>query len=176
MPKYLQSIRRFGCSRVPASTSSRKQDYTYDNLNRLTDIDTTTDAPVNTHYKYKLSDRNAPNQSQYRTTLVSTEFIGLRAYSYTFDVLGNITKITEGTRANQQETTGSGYVTKVTYKYDSLNRFTRENNVYTNTTTVYTYCPRADQNTKSYESMLWDPLQARAQCITSCDDRVMLYL
>ncbi|MCL1791581.1 MAG: hypothetical protein FWG40_09610, partial [Peptococcaceae bacterium] len=110
-PAYFDNIQliKDNAPTTLASTFSRKQDYTYDNLNRLTDIDTTTDAPVNTHYKYKLSDRNAPNQSQYRTTLVSTEFIGLRAYSYTFDVLGNITKITEGTRANQQETTGSGY-------------------------------------------------------------------
>ncbi|MCL1791197.1 MAG: DNRLRE domain-containing protein, partial [Peptococcaceae bacterium] len=145
---YVYAQDNLPTSTTLASTSSRKQDYTYDNLNRLTDIDTTTDAPVNTHYKYKLSDRNAPNQSQYRTTLVSTEFIGLRAYSYTFDVLGNITKITEGTRANQQETTGSGYVTKVTYEYDALNQLTRENNVYTNTTTVYTYDQGGNITTK----------------------------
>ena len=67
---------------------------------------------------------NATNKT---TGLVSTYQNGSdNAYSYTYDDVGNITGITQGT-------------TSITYEYDAANRLTRENNQVTNQTVTYEY-------------------------------------
>ena len=67
---------------------------------------------------------NATNKT---TALVSTYQNGSNAaYSYTYDDVGNITSITQGS-------------TSIFYEYDAANRLTRENNQVTNKTIVYHY-------------------------------------
>ena len=61
------------------------------------------------------------------TTRVARETIDNVPHSYKYDVLGNITKIKRD---------GSTYRT---YEYDALGELTRENNVSSNETYVYTY-------------------------------------
>ena len=67
---------------------------------------------------------NATNKT---TGLVSTYQNGSdAAYSYTYDNVGNITSITQGS-------------TSISYEYDAASRLTRENNQVTNKTIVYHY-------------------------------------
>ncbi|MCL2654621.1 MAG: DNRLRE domain-containing protein [Coriobacteriia bacterium] len=119
--------------------TTRKIDYTHDALNRLQQTNLSLDAPLNQYYGYKLSDRNTTDQTQYRTTTLAYEFIGLRGYTYTYDSMGNLLTVREGVRANQDVNAGSGFATKISYQYDNLGQLIRENNVYTNKTTTWTY-------------------------------------
>ena len=67
---------------------------------------------------------NATNKT---TGLVATYQNGSDdAYSYTYDDVGNITSITQGS-------------TSISYEYDAANRLTRENNQVTNQTVTYEY-------------------------------------
>ena len=78
---------------------------------------------------------NATNKT---TALVSTYQNGSdAAYAYTYDAVGNITEITQGT-------------TSITYEYDAANRLIRENNGVTNQTIVY-----------DYTDDLWGNIQSR---------------
>jgi len=133
----------YGKDNLPSCTaltpSARKMNYTYDTLNRLKSTDITLDSPLNIYYNYRVSDRNATGDSFYRTTQLSSELIGLKAYAYVYDAAGNITAVKEGARTDQTETAGTGYVTKITYEYDNLGELTRENNVYTDKTTTWSH-------------------------------------
>jgi len=141
--RTVSTVYNYGDDNLPVFTklsgATRMYEYVHDSLNRLTDINLNTESPVNLHYYYRPSNRNTGTETSYRTTQIGTEMIGLRAYAYTYDVLGNITEIREGSRPNYDTNAGSNYAVKVSYVYDSLNRLTRENNVYKNKTTVYTY-------------------------------------
>ncbi len=61
------------------------------------------------------------------TTLVKTMKVGGNTYEYTYNDVGNITKVTKNGAEIQS------------YTYDNLNQLTRENNKETNETVVYTY-------------------------------------
>ncbi len=116
-------------------------DYSYDALNRLNLKTLTTDSPIYTNYLYKTSDRNGENQSKYRTTQLGGEIIDETSYSYTYNAVGNITKITTSTRANPNtsETAIGTRKNYRSYEYDDLSQLTRENNETGKKTKVWNY-------------------------------------
>ena len=59
-------------------------------------------------------------------SLLSAMSNGIESWSYEYDNVGNITKITSGTKV-------------ITYQYDELNQLIRENNGILGTTVLYTY-------------------------------------
>ena len=59
-------------------------------------------------------------------SLLSAMSNGIESWSYEYDNVGNITKITSGTKV-------------ITYQYDELNQLIRENNGVLGTTVLYTY-------------------------------------
>ena len=72
---------------------------------------------------------------------VPDPFIGDTAYRYTYDAVGNITKIEKGQRATSgsDATTATGYTTLAEYYYDFNYQLRRENNAQLNKTIMYTY-------------------------------------
>ena len=121
-----------------AVSSSRKIEYTYDSLGRLTGKNYTLGSPLKNNYIYPLSNRNAQGADLYRTTQLRYEFLGNTAYRYSYDAVGNIVRIQEGVRAGE-ENAATGLTEKITYEYDALGQLTRENNRYLNATVVYAY-------------------------------------
>ena len=95
---------------------------TYDAIGRLTNRALGLNTTYNTALTY------VPGNDTNKTTgLVATYQNGSdAAYSYTYDAVGNITGITQGT-------------TSIGYVYDTANRLIRENNQVTNQTIVYDY-------------------------------------
>ncbi len=109
--------------------------YTYDTLGRLnyTTLNFKNDATVKVDYTYANAANRSAEDVTYITSQISKEEIGDRGYAYTYDKVGNITKITE------KKTASGSYGNKATYTYDALGQLTRENNVDLNKTIVYTY-------------------------------------
>ncbi len=109
--------------------------YVYDTLGRLnyTTLNFKSDATVKLDYTYANAANRSADDVTYITSQISKEEIGDRGYAYTYDKVGNITKITE------KKTASGSYGNKVTYTYDALGQLTRENNVDLNKTIVYTY-------------------------------------
>ncbi len=97
--------------------------------------------PLYYNYVYKSSDRNGTDETLYRTTQISKEFIGNDVYIYDYDVLGNITSIKKATRSGDtaNSTSYTGATAYISYTYDDLGQLTRENNKVNNTTTLWTY-------------------------------------
>ena len=95
-----------------------KVSYTYDSLGRLTNKNV--NSVLNNNYSYIDVD------STKTTTLLSLLSTVAGTYSYTYDELGNIISINDGT-----------YTTS--YEYDELNQLVRENDQKANRTYVYTY-------------------------------------
>ncbi len=109
-------------------------EYDYDALGRMSKItlnNSSTDVLLS--YTYLDSARNEDNSTTYKTTQIGTETIGDRAYTYTYDKVGNITAITE------KKTGATGYTEKVTYTYDELGQLESENNVDLGQKIEYTY-------------------------------------
>jgi len=107
--------------------STRYATYDYDSLNRLNLRTFSTTKPLYNNYLYTTSARNANGSSNYRTTQLRTEIIADTAYRYTYDKVGNITKIEKGTRTNAgtSGTSVSGYTSYYSYQYDNLNQLTK---------------------------------------------------
>lgn len=97
---------------------TEKVNYTYDSLGRLTNKKI--NSVLNNNYSY--IDVNSTKT----TTLLSSLSTVAGTYTYTYDSLGNITSINDGT-----------YTTS--YEYDDLNQLVRENDQKANRTYVYTY-------------------------------------
>jgi len=112
--------------------TSRTVSYAYDSLLRRTSYEISTVDPYKVSYTYHLSGRNEGSDNTYRTTKLAVETIGDKSLHYTYDKVGNITKI-------QQKTTGSSYTDKATYVYDKLGQLVRENSALENKTRVYNY-------------------------------------
>ena len=119
-------------------SSTRKVDYEYDSLGRLNTRSYTLDSPVKSNWVYWLSDRNSGDSEVYRTTQIMYEFLGDLAYQYSYDSMGNISKIEEGQRVGEGNS-ATGLEEKVSYEYDSLGQLVRENNRYMDATVVYAY-------------------------------------
>ncbi len=129
----------YGQDNLPTTytmSPARYQTYTFDSINRLTKTTMSTDTPFDLNYVYLLSERDQ-GSGLYRTTKVRQEILGNDAYRYSYDDLGNITKIEQGVRNG--DASGGSWAEKLSYTYDVHNQLTRENNLYTNKTTVYTY-------------------------------------
>ncbi len=71
--------------------------YTYDTLGRLnyTTLNFKSDATVKVDYTYANAANRSADDVTYITSQISKEEIGDRGYAYTYDKVGNITKITE---------------------------------------------------------------------------------
>ena len=93
-------------------SKERTVSYVYDDLNRLKDLTISTTTPINIHYYYADSAR-----SGYSTTKVYEEEIGDTVYRYEYDIVGNITKISE---VLSDDSTTALY----SYTYDKLNELT----------------------------------------------------
>ena len=101
-----------------AMSSTRKVNYSYDGIGRLTRSTITTENPVEMSYIYYLSNRNESGANLYRTTKVYKEKIGDDEYKYFYDNAGNITKI--------QKLVDGKYIDQNYYEYDSFNQLTFE--------------------------------------------------
>ena len=103
-----------------------KINYTYDGLGRLTNKSVLVgggdpDAPkLNNIYTYQDVGTNKT------TTLVQSVQTAAGTYTYTYDAVGNILSVSDGTYTNS-------------YVYDSLNQLVRENNQRFGKTYTYTY-------------------------------------
>ncbi len=99
-------------------------DYTYDSLNRrqLTTVDLERD--IVTDYNYKTSART---EGTYHTNQLGSEEIDGVLYSYTYDKIGNITKIYKANALYRE------------YTYDALNQLLSETNHIDGTRTEYEY-------------------------------------
>lgn len=95
-------------------SSSRKINYTFDD-NKLIVRTTTTTTPINETFTY------GDNGN------VTQHVIGSDTYGYAYDDNGNITQITKNGSVRQS------------YVYDANSQLTRENNLDTNKTIIYTY-------------------------------------
>lgn len=122
-------------------SSKRYADYTYDSLNRKTLRTFSTDRKLYNNYIYYLSERNTDSSQVYRTNQLKYEIIDNTAYRYTYDAVGNITKIEKGTRTTQNSSdTATGNYTEIcSYVYDDLGQLVRENNVEDDKTYVWNY-------------------------------------
>ena len=102
--------------------ASRYALYKYDDINRLTQRELTTDKHLFYNYTYRSSLRNVEGETKYTTSQIQDEYIGDDVYIYDYDVSGNITSIKTATR-NSKGTGTLGYGTAqdyVTYSYDDL--------------------------------------------------------
>ncbi|MEE0966033.1 MAG: DNRLRE domain-containing protein [Bacilli bacterium] len=115
--------------------SSRKLNYSYDSLDRMISKKLDTSSNIITSYEYADSLRG----SEYTTSKVSKETIGDREYTYTYDELGNITKIVI---KNGNETQ------QIDYEYDANSQIIRENNQQINKTITYEYDTAGNIQTK----------------------------
>ena len=117
-------------------SNTKTIDYTYDGLSRLNKktFNIGADNDLITKYLYKDSDRRQPVMECYTTNFIKSEILNNHNYSYDYDALGNIIRISEKTRVdigNPKEV--------VSYEYDDLSQLTRENNKNLNQTITYEY-------------------------------------
>ncbi len=106
----------------------QKLTYSYDSLTRLQQKTTNTSPTVTFSTNYSYLAGAAENTTTTMLESLTNTINGTSlSTSYTYDVKGNITSITEGTAL------------KAEYFYDNLNQLIRENNVYINKTIVYSY-------------------------------------
>ncbi len=114
--------------------SNVNYEYTYDHLGRLNYYYLNLGAnKVLVNPVYYASERNTDNSTTYQTTQIQREEIGDRAYSYTYDDVGNILTIRE------LKSGAASYVDKVSYTYDSLGQLKTEINVDLGQKIIYTY-------------------------------------
>ena len=110
-------------NRLTKSTADDKStSYTYDAYSRMTKIKTSKGANsvVTTEITYRDPSTSTTSSQIYKWT------VGGKTYTYTYDARGNITAVSDGSKAT-------------TYLYDSLDQLIRENNQMAGKTWVYTY-------------------------------------
>ena len=124
-------------------------DYSYDSLNRLNLRSFSTTRPLYNNYIYYPSERNTDGSQVYRTNQLKYEIIDNTAYRYTYDNVGNITKIEKGSRTtpNSSEIAAGNYSVYREYSYDALGQLLTETS--NGTTTTYTYDKLGNILTKS---------------------------
>lgn len=120
--------------------------YTYDNFDRLIQKNSSLSSLADIYEKYEYY-TYTKNEKTYTTPLVSkltfenthagAVVVPSEVYEYTYDSLGYITSVKKnGTVVNS-------------YEYDALGQLTRENNVHSNTTTLFAY-DKAGNITEKY--------------------------
>ena len=102
---------------------NEKIGYSYDGFGRITDKTVMPSLSKTLHNRYTYYNRESGNRTS--TTVKSLETAN-GTYTYTYDAVGNILSINDGTYT-------------VSYVYDGLNQLVRENDQRADTTTVYTY-------------------------------------
>jgi len=136
--KYYQNYEYGKDSRLSKYTfgANKAVDYEYDSLGRLSakNLNISADIVLPAEYHYKDAQRFQPVMECYTTKNIGTEILNQHAYSYEYDSLGNIIRISEkaqGDIGNPKEV--------VSYEYDDLNQLIRENNKSLNQTVTYEY-------------------------------------
>ena len=143
-----------------AQTNKRVVDYSYDDLNRLTQKKLTTDTPIYTNYTYKASNLGG----KYTTTQIETEKLDKTTYKYYYDSVGNITGIDKNSGAYRsytydnksqllsetittKDTNNNTITTTTNFTYDAIGNISKkvENDGTTTTTINYRY----DKNGKT---------------------------
>ena len=114
--------------------------YSYDGFGRITDKTVMPSLSKTLHNRYTYYDRESGNRTS--TTVKSLETAN-GTYTYTYDAVGNILSINDGTYT-------------VSYVYDGLNQLVRENDQRADTTTVYTYTNGNITGKKVYKYTLGD--------------------
>ena len=127
--------------------------YSYDALGRLEGKTTSTTSSVEQDYVYYTSQRNSSITNSadkiYRTVQVARELMGDLGYLYTYDSMGNLTKIQSGTRTSNTANVTVDRVDAV-YSYDSKGQLVREDNAVTGKTIVYEYDEGGNLKQKKY--------------------------
>ncbi len=124
----------YGKDNLPSTftiKATRKVNYSYDGLSRLTATTISTETPIKMAYQYHLSKRNTGSSQLYRTTKVYQETIGEDVYHYYYDDSGNITQI-------DKKINGS-FTTIYKYEYDSFGQLIYERNYENDTSKHYDY-------------------------------------
>ena len=158
-PYAVYSYNKNGQSKTAEFSTGTFLNYSYDNLGRLLgkNIDTTT--PIQYNYRYHTSARNVGEDTTYKTTLLKNELFGDEGYQYEYNKMGNIVKISSGTRVTGEVNSLTKLNDKASYKYDMYGQLVRENNVDTSETVVYTYVNGGNLKTKKiYEYTTADDL------------------
>ena len=114
--------------------------YSYDGFGRITDKTVMPSLSKTLHNRYTYYNRESGNRTS--TTVKSLETAN-GTYTYTYDAVGNILSINDGTYT-------------VSYVYDGLNQLVRENDQRADTTTVYTYTNGNITGKKVYKYTLGD--------------------
>ena len=120
-------------SQISRGSGKAVINYTYDGFYRASKtVKLQSGASVGTEYAFRPG--SASNSTSIvpssMTQMVKTDAgstVSSLTYNYTYDVLGNISTISEGSTE------------KARYHYDSLNQLTREDNAYLNKTVTYSY-------------------------------------
>ena len=117
--------------------------YEYDRLDRLTmRYFVNSGVPVYNSYQYYVR-QNAPSESNvvYRTTQLLREIVDNTGYTYTYDDVGNILTVKTSQRLypNTSNVEIGEHSDYRSYSYDNKYQLTRENNVTSGKTTVYSY-------------------------------------
>ncbi len=121
----------------------RVVNYEYDRLDSLTMRYFVNDGvPVYNSYQYYVR-QNAPSESNvvYRTTQLLREIVDNTGYTYTYDDVGNILTVKTSQRLypNTSKVEIGEHSDYRSYSYDNKYQLTRENNVTSGKTTVYSY-------------------------------------
>ncbi len=121
----------------------RVVNYEYDRLDRITMRYFVNDGvPVYNSYQYYVR-QNAPSESNvvYRTTQLLREIVDNTGYTYTYDDVGNILTVKTSQRLypNTSNVEIGEHSDYRSYSYDNKYQLTRENNVTSGKTTVYSY-------------------------------------
>ena len=121
----------------------RVVNYEYDRLDCLTMRYFVNDGvPVYNSYQYYVR-QNAPSESNvvYRTTQLIREIVDNTGYTYTYDDVGNILTVKTSQRLypNTSNVEIGEHSDYRSYSYDNKYQLTRENNVTSGKTTVYSY-------------------------------------
>ena len=111
--------------------SGKTTTYTYDGLMRRIKALTNTSVNIDHQYAYLASARG----NTVKSTKIGWEHIGNYIYGYTYDVNGNITKITR----RDKTVANSAYEPQQQFAYDELNQIIRADDLAKNRTEVYTY-------------------------------------
>jgi len=116
-------------AQVNSMAGAPSQNYTLDGLGRLTKFTSTYSGnnTVSQNYTYIANGNNQTGRVNTISYLKNNSTAVLPQLKYAYDAKGNITHVYENN------------VLKVRYTYDYHNRLVREDNAYSNQTTVYTY-------------------------------------
>ena len=143
--------------------SGKTTTYTYDGLMRRIKALTNTSVNIDHQYAYLASARG----NTVKSTKIGWEHIGNYIYGYTYDVNGNITKITR----RDKTVANSAYEPQQQFAYDELNQIIRADDLAKNRTEVYTYDNGGNILSTTVYPLTWDSLSG----VTATDTTTYTY-